>query len=99
MLSRPDFVVAGGQVGGKVYLWASRSLRSVSMSVEYGTQDIYSSLGIDRTILNSERTVLNADLRNMVMVEADSYPEAWDLLFREWAPPGPPEIEGRRALP
>lgn len=105
MPNRPDFIVIGGQFDGKVWLLASRKLRSTEIHEQYETEDIYSdgrfgvTPGFHRTILRDRYIDIKTRVSDYMQVIAASYPEAWASLFEMWSPSGgDPELPGQRAL-
>ena len=98
--AKPDFVIVGGQQGDKFFLLASRKVGQISISSSIEYEDIYSMWGAEllRSIAKSRSTEISADVKDFIMVLGDSYAQVWEELFRCWSPPGPPEIEGQKAI-
>lgn len=97
-LQRPDWVMLGVPYPDGVLLIASRELNHAELRSEYERRD---SVNWDEPVVrNAGRAVvvLTAQLKRLVMVQADTYGQAFDHLFRQWRPdqpadPGPAAIE------
>lgn len=100
MISRPDFLILGGQHEGKFWLLASRHLRHVEVDERHEYEDIYLWQYREpyRRILGRIDIDINANVRDYVMVVGDSYAQVWEDLFRQWAPSSQPELPGQREL-
>ena|SRR6478609_5135109 len=100
MQQRPDFVIVGGRNSiGRVYLFASKSLRSVEFNSDYDTEDIYSACGFhERTFIRNIRHSLQAEMRDYIQIFGDDYGQAWSTLFDQWQPPGQTELPGLKEL-
>lgn len=85
MSERPDFVMVGGQNAGKFYLLASKSLTDVELRMEAERPDLF-----DRFYRHLypplQRHFVKAEMRDYVVVMADSYSEAFRTLFEVWSP-------------
>ncbi|MCV7004600.1 hypothetical protein [Mycobacterium gordonae] len=83
MSERPDFVMVGGQDAGKFYLLASKSLTEVELRMEAERPDW---LNYRYMLPPRERHFVKAEMRDYVVVMADSYSEAFRTLFEVWSP-------------
>lgn len=97
----PDFVMVGGKVHGKVVLLASRELVEVELREEAEKQDhedrMAALYGLPRQPPKI-RHYLTAEVKSWTQVWADSYPEAFQILFEQWTPAGQPELPGQEAI-
>ena len=81
----PDFIVLGGEFDGKVYLVASKSLREATLREESEYPENF--YGLPRRFRDEIiRIFIEAEMRDYVIVSANTYPEAWDTLFKCWQP-------------
>lgn len=95
---RPDFVMVGGQADGKFYLLASKTLTEVELRIEAERPDWFNRYD-DRLYRPLERHFVTAEMRDYVLVVADSYAEAFRTLFDRWSPePERPAIGDQRAI-
>jgi hypothetical protein len=98
--SSPDFVMIGGQSDGKVYLLASTELRHIELKTELENMNLYSHyIGPIPTRSPSYRHTITAEMRSYVQVVADTYPQAFETLFNQWAPQTKANaIDGQKAI-
>lgn len=86
---RPDFTIIGGQFDGKVWLLASKTLTHFELEHTTDYDDVYSWWGERepiRSIPRARRIEFHCGVRDYVQVIADTYGEAWAMLFDEWTP-------------
>jgi hypothetical protein len=107
--SRPDWVMVGMPMDdGRVRLIASKELNYAELQVKIGHQDIFEGIAPVRAVVTSREILLTTDMRTFILIEADTYADAFSELFRQWSPergrhpaiePGLPQIErGRKEL-
>lgn len=98
---RPDFVMVGGQSAGKVYLMASKTLTEIELRTEIDEADLMErrrARRYDYPLPPPEyRHFITAEMKSWVQVIADSYPEAFRILFEQWTP-ARPELAGQQAI-
>lgn len=93
MTECPDFIILGGYHNGQVYLIASREVLRAQLDT---TRNYEAVSWRDPLHLRDERTDISAEVRGYVVVMADTYQHAWESLFRQWSPPGRPELATSR---
>lgn len=76
-MNRPDFVIVGGYYDNKVLLLASKRLHYAELEQEPAH---------DYWPLSNPPLKLTCSLAESLAVTGNTYPEAWQTLFEEWAP-------------
>jgi hypothetical protein len=81
----PDWVVLGAPApDGRVTVWASRELNDAELRDEMDVPDIWDSWSLLRE--RGRRITLSVEMRTYTVVFADTYAEAFQILFGEWSP-------------
>lgn len=92
---KPDFVVAGGQHDGYVFLIASKTLLRIKLEEKFQPvgQMGYSPLDNFRFARPLDpQMALTAIFKDYVVIRAENYPEAWKALFEMWSPERGPHV-------
>lgn len=95
----PDWVVLGTPTGdGRVAVYASKDLDQAELASEVDHDEIRVAM-FDRFYRPVRRFTLSVDMRQYVIVVADTYPDALRRLFETWTPePDQAAIPGRAAI-
>lgn len=81
---KPDFVVVGTTYSdGKVVLLASKTLDYAELKQEIEYPDIFNRRA--RQDMREDIHII-AKIKDYIWVRADSYAEAWRILFDQWSP-------------
>ena len=85
---RPDWVVFGTpEADGKVAVYASKDLTRAEIEARCESGVGYDLLDEMRTFaIQVRRYTLTVEMKTFTMVVADSYPQAFEYLFRSWSP-------------
>jgi hypothetical protein len=93
--STPDWVMLGVPTpNGQVAIYASKELNHAELTHETDEDDLREWLAWPVSRVPRQRIELTVEMRTYVVITADTYAQAFRVLFDEWSPePGRSELE------
>lgn len=87
---RPEFAVVGAVIDGRCCLWASNRLSQAELESVYENENYTWGGAYSYRLPVARRHEIHVTAHDLVHVQADTWAEAWQLLFDAWTPDSTP---------